>query len=116
MFCEWVYRTTDFNEYSAELSSLGIFGEDLAVQRAQEIITMVQVKVYGTMFGCKSPSPGPVGSWIHNSDPALFGSAIPSLTTADERLKKDIRFDSMISWELLLSRLQYYYNGLMARQ
>ena len=40
-FRKWVQRTTDFNEYSAELSTLGIFGEDLAIQRAQEIVTMV---------------------------------------------------------------------------
>ena len=31
-FCRWVQRTTDFNEYAVELSTLGIFGEDLAIQ------------------------------------------------------------------------------------
>ena len=119
-FHRWVQRTTDFNEYKAELSTLGIFGEDLAIQQAQEIITMVRVKVYGAMFGCKSPIPGPVGSWIYNSESAPFGSTVPTLQPADEKLlqdhKNDVRFESMIAWELLLSRLQYYYDALMARR
>ena len=119
-FRRWVQRTTDFNEYKAELSTLGIFGEDLAIERAQEVITMVRVKVYGAMFGCKSPIPGPVGSWIYNSEPAPFGSIVPALQPADEKLlqehKDDVRFESMIAWELLLSRLQYHYDALMARR
>ena len=73
--------------------------------------------MYSAIFGCKSPIPGPVGSWIYNSESALFGSTVPTLQPTDEKLMKDdVRFESMMSWELLLSRLQYFYDALMARR
>ena len=103
-FREWVRRTTNFNHYKDELSTLGLFGEDQAIKYAKEIIVLVRVKMYAAVFGATTPEPSPMPSWLMGLISTPLGTQVPKLSSDDENMmEKDGRYVSMLGWEVLLS-------------
>ena len=117
MFREWVQRMTNFNHYKDELSMLGLFGEDQAVEYAKEIIVLVRVKMYAAVFRATTPEPSPMPSWLTGLISTPLGTQVPKLSSDDKKMmERDGRYVSMLGWEVVLSQLQYIYDALMSRR